>query len=126
MNLTIHDRGFRRLSATVLSGVIASSCTVAPAAGAENLAAPQVRVTFGDLDVSRPQGAAVLYSRILRAAEKVCSPYWATSFAAQVNADKCVRAAIGQAVTTVDRPALSQIYSAKTRAPLALRSASLH
>jgi UrcA family protein len=125
MNPTIPARGLRRLSAIVLSGVIASSFAAVPAAEAENFDAPQVKVTFGDLDVTQPQGAAVLYRRIKTAAETVCSPYWATGFAARADAYDCVRTAIAEAVTTVDQPALSQVFSAKTRAPLTSRSASL-
>jgi UrcA family protein len=125
MNPTIHPGGFRRLSATVLCCVIASSFAALPAAEAESIDAPQVKVTFADLDVSRPQGAEVLYRRIKAAAETVCSPYWATGFAARANAYDCVRTAIAEAVTTVDQPALSEVYGAKTHTPLTLPSASL-
>ncbi len=124
MNPTIHARGLHRLSAIVLAGVIASSFAAVPAAEAENFDAPQVKVTFGDLDVTQPQGAAVLYRRIKTAAETVCSPYWATGFAARADAYDCVRTAIAEAVTTVDQPALSQVFSAKAPA-LTPRSASL-
>jgi UrcA family protein len=125
MNPAIHPRGFRRLSATVLCCVIASSFAALPAAEAESFDALQVKVAFGDLDVSRPEGAAVLYRRIKAAAETVCSPYWATGFAARAVVYDCVRSAIAEAVTAVDQPALSQVYSAKTHTPLTLRSASL-
>jgi UrcA family protein len=67
----------------------------------------------------------VLYRRIKAAAETVCSPYWATGFAAQANVYDCVRTAISEAVTAVDQPALSQVYAAKTHTALTLRSASL-
>ncbi len=109
----------------MLSCVIASSFAALPAAEAESFDALQVRVAFGDLDVSRPEGAGVLYRRIKAAAETVCSPYWATGFAARVNQYDCVRSAIAEAVTTVNQPALSQVYGAKTHTPSALRSASL-
>ena len=125
MNPTIHPRGFGRLSASVLSCVVALSFAAVPAAKAENFDALQVKVTFGDLDVTNPQGAAVLYRRIKTAAETVCSPYWATGFAARADAYDCVHSAIAAAVTTVDQPALSQVYGAKTRAPRSSRSASL-
>ena len=125
MNPTIHAGGFRRLSAAVLSCAAALSFAAVPAAGAENFDAPQVKVSFGDLDVTNPQGAATLYRRIKVAAETVCSPYWATGFAARAEQYDCVRSAIADAVTTVDQPALSQVYSAKTRTPLTSRPASL-
>jgi UrcA family protein len=125
MNPTIHATGFRRMRAIVLSGVIASSFAALPAAQAEIFDAPQVKVKFGDLDISHPQGAAVLYRRIKLAAESVCTPYWATGFIAQANGYDCVRHAIAEAVSTVNQPALTQVYSAKNRAPLALRTAAL-
>jgi UrcA family protein len=124
MNPTIHATGFRRMRAIVLSGVIASSVAALPAAQAENFDTPQVTVKFGDLDISHPHGAAVLYSRIKAAAETVCAPYWATGFAARVSGYDCVHSAIAEAVTAVDQPALSQVYGAKTRAPHTLRSAA--
>jgi UrcA family protein len=113
------------LSATVLGCVIASGFAAIPAAEAESFDALQVKVTFADLDVTHPQGAAVLYRRIKAAAETVCSPYWATGFAARADVYDCVRSAIAEAVTAVNQPALSQVYGAKTHTPLTLRSASL-
>jgi UrcA family protein len=125
MSPSIHAKGLHRMRAAMLSGVIASSFAALSTAEAEMLDAPQVKVTFGDLDVSHPQGATVLYSRILVAARNVCYPYWATSFATQANAENCIRSAIAAAVTTVNQPALSQVYSAKTRTPLPLHEVSL-
>jgi UrcA family protein len=121
MNPPIHPAGFRRLSAAVLCGVLASNLAAMSPAQADDFDTPQAKVTFGDLDVSRPPGAAVLYSRIKAAAMKVCEPHWASSLQARVSADDCVRSAIAQAVATVDQPALSQIYSAKNRIPLPTR-----
>ena len=125
MNPPIHATGLRRLSAAVLCGVMASNFAAPPAAEAEDFAALKVKVKFSDLDVTHPQGATVLYRRIKAAAETVCSPYWATGFAARANVYDCVRSAIAEAVTAVDQPALSQVYGAKTHMPLTLRSASL-
>jgi UrcA family protein len=121
MNPHIHPKGFRRFSATVLCGALASNLAALPAAQAGDFDIPQATVKFGDLDLSHKPGAAVLYSRIKLAAEKVCEPHWATSLQAKVSADDCVRSAIAQAVATVDQPALSQVYSAKNRIPLPTR-----
>ena len=120
MNPPIPTGRIRRLGTTVLYGVLASNLA-ALSAHAADLDAPQVKVTFGDLDLSRSPGAIELYSRIKSAAKKVCAPYWATSLQARVSADDCVRSAIAQAVATVDRPALSQVYGAKHRQPLPSR-----
>jgi UrcA family protein len=112
MNTTTHIKDFRRLSAIALCGVIASSFAALPAAS-DSFAPLTERVKFGDLDVSRPQGAAVLYGRIRSAAEKVCSPYEAAGFAAKLYLDACINKAVSKAVTTVDAPALSLVHSAK-------------
>jgi UrcA family protein len=112
MNTITNIRDFRRLSATALCGVIASSFAALPAAS-DSFAPLTARVKFADLDVSRPQDAAVLYDRIRGAAEKVCSPYEAGGFAAKMHLDACINKAISKAVTTVDAPALSRVYSAK-------------
>jgi UrcA family protein len=117
MNTMTNIQDFRRLSATALCGVIASSFAALPAAS-DSFAPLTVRVKFGDLDVSRSQDAAVLYGRIRGAAEKVCSPYEAGGFAAKMRLDACINKAVTTAVTTVDAPALSRVYSAKMRTTL--------
>ena len=110
-----------RIGIVHCSEILAANLAALPPAQAGDFDIPQEKVTFGDIDVSRPQGAAILYSRIKRAAGKVCAPYWATSLQAWVSTHDCVRSAIAQAVATVDQPALSQIYSAKYRIPLPSR-----
>ncbi len=122
MNPRTHSTGLHRMRAAVLFSVIASSFAGLPAAQAGTIDEPRERVTFSDLDVAHPEGAAVLYGRIVAAARRVCSPYWATTFEAQIKADDCVRSAVAAAVTSVDQPALSEVY--KTRTPRPLRQAS--
>jgi UrcA family protein len=112
MNTMTNTRGFRRLSATALCGVIASSFAAMPAVS-DSFAPLTVRVKFGDLDLSRPRDAAVLYGRIRTAAEKVCSPYEASGLAAKMHVNACIREATSKAVTTVDAPALSLIHKVK-------------
>jgi len=71
----------------------------------------QTIVHFGDLNVDRPAGAAVLYRRIRHAAEGVCgerrdpgtqmiSSQWRS----------CVAQAIDRAVVSLDRPALTAYH----------------
>ena len=113
MNPTIDNRVLRRLSATVLGSVMAASLAALPAAAAVNDDPYSAKVTFADLDIARPLGAAVLYSRIRSAAIKVCAPFWATGLANKTLLDSCIHKAIADAVTTVDQPELSRIFSAK-------------
>ncbi len=82
---------------------------------ADNSGVPQVVVKFGDLNVSDPQGAARLYSRITVAAYEVCRSFDvdARNLGSQERLLACVHKAIADAVTKVGRPELFAVYSAK-------------
>ncbi len=120
---TIHQpHGFRRPGAAALCGVIASTFPLLSPAWTEAVDTRQVTVKFADLNISRPEGAAILYGRLRAAAETVCSPYGTRNLAEQESIDNCINSAMHQAVTTINQPALSLIYSAKTRIPLQFTS----
>ena len=71
----------------------------------------QTRVQFGDLNVDRPEGAAVLYRRIERAARRACGePQLTGSYVTSPFWRSCVTQAVDHAVATVDRPALTAYY----------------
>ena len=113
----------RRLAAATLCGAISSGLTALPA-GAAGLEPPlSVTVKYGDLDVSRPQGATALYGRIRAAAEKVCSPVEAGGVAAKMRFNGCIDKAISDAVTKVHQPELSAFDNAKRRTPQPIRLA---
>jgi UrcA family protein len=80
-------------------------------------------VKFADLDMSNPSSAHVLYRRIQAAAQVVCSYQF---FATDTDKARCVRDATADAVTTINQPALSAVFSAnnKTSAPSGLVSQS--
>ena len=102
----------RRLSAAIF-GALALSCgTMSIAADDSN--APQAVVKFGDLNLSNPQGAAVLYQRIWSAAVTVCRPQDDGSLASKGRMQTCVHKAIADAVTKVDRAELFAVYNAKS------------
>ena len=115
---------FHSLIATSLSCLLTSGLAALPAA-ADSLEPLQVTVKFGDLDVSHPQGAAVLYLRIHAAAQHVCSPLDGRSLSAKMLSDACVKKAVADAVTTIDMPALFAVYGAKMGKAMSLRLASL-
>ena len=73
---------------------------------------PQVAVRFADLDVSHPEGAAVLYRRISAAAKKVCAPIESFRYSLVDRRDSCIDKAITNAVNTVNQPALFAEMSA--------------
>jgi UrcA family protein len=75
---------------------------------------PKRVVKFADLDLTRREGAAVLYSRINAAAREVCqSPdVWALKLLVQTY--ECRHQAIAQAIADVDSPTLTEYYDTKT------------
>jgi UrcA family protein len=112
MSATITANRFISLIATALFGVFSSSFAALPAA-ADGFEPLKETVKFGDLDISRPKGAAVLYSRIRAAAEKVCSPLDRGDLSAKMHFNACINKAVADAVTAVNEPALLAIYIAK-------------
>jgi UrcA family protein len=102
---------FRTVIATALFGAVASSLAVLPAV-ADNVDAIQITVNYGDLNLSNPQGAAALYSRIQAAAKDGCWSFEGPGIQATLQYNGCVDEAIVGAVTQVNNPALSAVYSA--------------
>jgi UrcA family protein len=71
-------------------------------------------VKFGDLDLTRPDGAQELYRRIKHAARDVCETVSSGGSAVAIANLMCTDQAIARAVTTVDSPLLTQRYEHKT------------
>ena len=102
----------RILAATIFAAL---TCGIATASLASDSSNPlQVKVKYGDLNVSSAAGAATLYTRIRLAAEAVCHPFNNRDFASQKLFAGCVYKAMSNAVNEVDQPTLSAIYNAKT------------
>ena len=103
-----------RLIKTVVFGALALSWGSASIA-AGDIDVPQVVVKFGDLNLSNPQGAAKLYSRIAAAGNEVCKSLDINSrdLGSRARLHACVHKAIADAVTKVDQPELLAIYNAK-------------
>jgi UrcA family protein len=74
----------------------------------------QYTVRFADLDLSKLDGAAVLYRRLNQAAAIVCSSLESRSLGMAGQHQKCVKNAIAGAVTSVGRPMLSKYYDSRT------------
>lgn len=113
---------FRGLIASGILGFLGLGLCVVAAA---DPSAESRTVKFADLDVSNPSSAHVLYRRIRAAAQVVCSTYF---FATDTDKARCVRDATADAVTRINQPALSAVYSAnnKTSASNGLVSQSRH
>jgi UrcA family protein len=116
---------FQGLIAVSFLGFLSSSLAALPAVADSN-EPPKVTVKFADLDISHEQGAAALYRRIRAAALNVCSPFDGSGLLAKAHLNGCVNAAVAEAVTAVGKPALLDVYSAKTGKIMPVRVASLH
>jgi UrcA family protein len=99
----------------ILVSVAVTASAIASLALAD---APQTTVVkYNDLNVTQTEGAAILYARLVSAAHQVCSQFEPTDRGAQSHMRalyaSCVSKAINDAVTTVDRPALTEYAMAK-------------
>ncbi len=102
----------RILAATILAAL---TCSIATTSFASDGSDPlQVKVKYGDLNVSSTSGARTLYNRIRAAAENVCRPLNNRDLASQKLLAACVHEAMSGAVNDVNEPALFTIYNAKT------------
>ena len=94
------------------------TCSVAALSGAAVAAdwsgdAPTVTVSYADLNLDKPAGAAALYRRIKVGAKDVCSFLEGRDPHTVMLWDQCMHKAIADAVAKVDRPVLTAYYRAK-------------
>jgi UrcA family protein len=75
--------------------------------------APQLHVSYADLNVNSKAGAAVLFQRIRRAAERVCEVPDTRNLGQLARVKACTDHAIATAVDAVKLPLLTQVYDAK-------------
>jgi UrcA family protein len=106
MNTTIQNTA--RAAAFFLCGAIAL-CTLQLTAQAADEGLPSKRVSYADLDISKPAGAKVLYGRIVRAAKEVCQITGFQPLGTSQMVSRCVDYAIDNAVKDVGSPALSAL-----------------
>jgi UrcA family protein len=106
MNTTIQNTA--RAAAIFLCGAIAL-CALQLRAQAADDGLPSKRVSFADLDISKPADAKVLYGRISAAAHQVCALSGYKDLGAMQRVNGCVDRAINNAVKNVDSPALSAL-----------------
>lgn len=118
-------RASRILAATIFAALTSSIATVSFASDSPD--ALQVKVKYGDLNVSSISGATSLYNRIRNAADSVCHPF-RPLIPADLGARKaftaCVHKAMSNAINEVNEPALFTVANAKngTSKPILLAS----
>jgi UrcA family protein len=106
------------IAAAVLGALASSFSAVCAAADADATDLRSSVVTYRDLNVSKTQGAAVLYGRIRTAAQSVCSVPVDADFSAKLHETPCIRKAIAEAVSAINQPELFAVYNANNRTPL--------
>ena len=103
---------YRFITPTMMFALALGFQSAAHAAPPQNV--PSVVVKFADLDLSRSEGARVLYQRLKRAAEAICAPLDDRELARHMHFTACLQNAISTAVVKANRPALTAYYTAKT------------
>lgn len=110
----------KSMSMGLLLTISAALCGTAGAA--PNAPIPREKVSYADLNLSRPEGAARLYRRIERAAAKVCIAFDDHQLSNRARRRSCVEEAIARAVAAVGVPALTHHYIARPSKKGALRT----
>jgi len=100
-----------RITTTIMIFGLGLSFQLAHAAPPQD--AHFIGVRFADLDLTRSEGAAVLYQRIEAAAKTVCASLDGRDLASQMRFRGCSETAIGSAVAKVDRPILTAYHKAR-------------
>jgi UrcA family protein len=113
---------YRMIAAAAFTGLAVGFAAACPAEGSTD--APEATVKFADLNVSSPQGAASLYSRIRGAANTVCRTLEGRDLTSKTLFDRCVQKAIADAVNQVNQAQLYEVYNAKNKAPKPIMLAS--
>ncbi len=102
-----------------IAGSLSACADVAAATGQDRQLATR-RVNFADLDLTRNDGAATLYSRIRSAAKYVCRPSTVTWEWTTPATNRCMEKAVNQAVEDVNSPALKNLHLAHTKPTIRL------
>jgi UrcA family protein len=83
------------------------------------VSAPTIKVSYADLDINKPRGLEVLYSRIQRAARSVCDyDYSIKELARGRHAKACYETAMDDAVRQINRPTLTAFHRTKARSAM--------
>ena len=71
-----------------------------------------LRVSHADLDLSQPQGAAIMVNRLEQASMSVCgaSPWSVRGVRDEVRRSDCFQQSMGQAVASLGAPGVTALY----------------
>jgi UrcA family protein len=110
---TEFQRGARQLLVSGLAAVVLGLGSAASFATTSN-GVRTLTVSYGELDLSKPAGAEILYKRIKRAANTVCSVYESPMPWNFVARNRCIQTAVDEAVAKVNAPLLTALHDNKT------------
>jgi UrcA family protein len=108
----------RFATALMITAALAVGCQLANAATPQN-DMPSLVVRFADLDLTHPDGVALLYRRLQSAAAGVCASRDGRNgrdIGTQTRYETCLHDALTAAVAKADQPALSAYYRALFKA----------
>jgi UrcA family protein len=107
MHTILRKRLYTGLSC--LLGTLAASGAMSSSAGAHEETPISKVVRFGDLDITKPAGAQVLYRRIQAAAGEVCALPSSRTLVTREVERACMRTAVDKAVKRVDSAQLTAL-----------------
>jgi UrcA family protein len=109
-NLSRHARSFGLAASILVSFGLATTASYAASPGD---AAPSVKISYVDLDISTDHGLKTLYGRIEDAASQVCPHLISGDFSSVRNqvVSSCRDAAIARAVEQINNPRLSALHA---------------
>ena len=111
MNITTRTKLYTTIYCLCGAATLSALHTTAHAA---DDALPSRRVSYADLDISKPAGAKVLYRRIEAAAEQVCGNEGRRNLSAMTRNRACIDEAVATAVARVNSVALRDLHSTHT------------
>jgi UrcA family protein len=115
MNTTIRTKVYTAISCVM--GTAALCTALSTSVEAED--APSKTVRFSDLDITKSDGAKVLYSRIRAAARDVCELSTSTDPILRMATKGCIDKAVDKAVKDVNAPMLTYLRFGSTDVRLA-------
>src|SRR5258708_36406622 len=114
MNTTIRTQIYTAISCVM--GAAALSPALSTSVKAQDV--PSKTVRFSDLDITKSDGAKVLYSRIRAAAREVCELSTPTDPILRLAIKGCIEKAVDKAVKDVNAPMLTYLRFGSTDARL--------
>jgi UrcA family protein len=115
MNTTIRTKICTAISCVM--GTAALCAALSTSVEAEDV--PSKTVRFNDLDITKSDGAKILYSRIRAAARDVCESSTGTDPFLRVAIKGCIEKAVDKAVKDVNAPMLTYLRFGSTDVRLA-------